>query len=86
MGLVMIAWWAGAILAMIFTCVPVYAFWDRSIEGKCVDEQVQAYGITGTEVATNIAVMILPVPWLWSLHLPTSKKFALGGIFLLGSL
>lgn len=84
-GLVIIAWWMGTTLAIMFTCIPVHAFWDRSVEGKCVNEHTQVYAITGTEVATNIAVIILPIPWLWGLHLPTPKKIALGGIFLLGS-
>ena len=72
--------------AEILTCVPVRAFWDRSIKGKCVNEHIQTFAITGAEVGTNLAVMILPIPWLWGLHLPTPKKLALGGIFLLGSL
>lgn len=83
---VCICWLISFLFAVIFGCVPVQAFWDRSIDGKCIDENSFAYGITTSELVANLAMMTLPVPWLWSLNLPRSKKFALGGIFLMGSL
>lgn len=82
----MLAWLIASIFVVVFNCLPVQAFWDRSIDGKCVNEIAFSYGITSSELAVNVAMLILPVPWLWSLHLPRSKKFLLGGIFLLGSL
>ena len=45
-----------------------------------------SYSVTSVELLTNIAMLILPIPWLWKLYLPRSKKFALFGIFMLGSL
>ncbi|MCJ1425076.1 hypothetical protein MMC29_002964 [Sticta canariensis] len=82
---VCIGWLISFLFAVIFNCVPVQAFWDRSIDGKCIDENSFAYGITTSELVANLAMLTLPVPWLWSLNLPRSKKFALGGIFLMGS-
>lgn len=51
-----------------------------------MNEHTISYSVTGTELLTNIAMLILPIPWLWKLYLPRSKKFALFGIFMLGSL
>ncbi|MCJ1463898.1 hypothetical protein MMC07_002507 [Pseudocyphellaria aurata] len=83
-GFVLFAWWVGTTVTLIFSCKPIHSFWDKSIEGQCRNELVQQFIITATELATTIAVMVLPIPWLWGLQLPTSKKFALAGIFLLG--
>jgi hypothetical protein len=83
---VVLAWWFGFSVAIIFTCVPVHGFWDRSIESKCINEHTISYSMTGVELLTNIAMLILPIPWLWKLYLPRSKKFALFGIFVIGSL
>lgn len=85
-GCVLIAWWLSFLLGIIFSCVPVQSFWDRSLDGRCIDENSFSYGITAAELATNVAMLVLPIPWLWSLNLPRSKKLALGGIFMLGSL
>lgn len=51
-----------------------------------MNEHTISYSVTGAELLTNIAMLILPIPWLWKLYLPRSKKFALFGIFMLGSL
>lgn len=51
-----------------------------------MNEHTISYSVTGTELLTNIAMLVLPIPWLWQLYLPRSKKFALFGIFMLGSL
>ena len=45
-----------------------------------------AYGISGTNVFTDLVVLALPVPWLWSLQMKTARKIAIGGIFGVGSL
>jgi hypothetical protein len=81
-----LAWWFSFSMAIVLTCVPVHGFWDRSIEAKCINKHTISYSMTGAELLTNIAMLILPIPWLWKLHLPRSKKFALFGIFLMGSL
>ena len=82
----MVAWWLSFCIAIICSCIPVQGFWDRSIESKCMNEHTISYSVTGTELLTNIAMLVLPIPWLWQLYLPRSKKFALFGIFMLGSL
>ena len=82
----MLLWWVGFFLTVIFSCYPVNGYWDKSVTAKCANEATISFAITGAELGTNVLMLILPIPWLWDLHLPTPKKIALGGIFLLGSL
>lgn len=81
-----VIWYIGSVIAIITSCLPVQAFWDRSVPGKCQETNVLGSWITSTELVTSILVIVLPLPWLWQLQLPRAKKIALGGIFLLGSL
>ena len=86
-GLLNIAWWISLMFAVIFSCKPVQYFWDRSIpNGTCIDQNARAYGITAANFVTDLVVWLLPVPWLWGLHIQLSRKLAVIGIFLLGGL
>ncbi|KAL9004532.1 MAG: hypothetical protein Q9188_002658 [Gyalolechia gomerana] len=84
-GCIIICWWISFILAIIFSCYPVESYWNKAIVGHCVNEHTLSWGITGTELATNIIMLILPIPWLWKLRLAWSKKLALTGMFALGT-
>lgn len=86
-GCVMIAWCIALIFAVIFSCRPLAYFWDKTIKGgSCINENNLAYGITATNIITDIIVLVLPVPWLWNLQMAATRKMAIIGIFLLGSL
>ena len=86
-GCIMIGWWLSLIFAVIFSCQPVNYFWNKSIRnGHCINENALAYGITGVNIVTDLAVLCLPLPWLWTLQIPLSRKLSLIGIFGLGSL
>ena len=83
----MIAWFISLVFAVIFSCHPVAFFWDKTIKGgTCIDENDLAYGITATNIVTDIVVLVLPIPWLWNLQMVSARKVAIVGIFLLGSL
>ena len=84
MGVFLVAWWISYVTAVILSCRPVNAFWDQSIKGHCMNEMTLAYGLTATELVMNIALVIMPIPWIIRLNLPKEKKFAIGGVFMLG--
>ena len=84
MGVFLIGWWISYVVAVIMSCKPVNAFWDQSIQGHCLNERTLAYGLTATELIMNIALVVMPIPWIIRLNLPREKKFAIGGVFMLG--
>ncbi|KAI4095365.1 MAG: hypothetical protein LQ344_001663 [Seirophora lacunosa] len=83
-GCIMIGWWIAFIFAIVFSCWPIASFWNKAILGRCINEHTLAWGVTGTELATNIIMLVLPIPWLWNLRLAWTKKLALIAIFMLG--
>ena len=53
----MIAWCISLIFATVFRCRPVAFFWDKTIKaGTCIDENNLAYGITATNLVTDVVV------------------------------
>ena len=82
--------WVGGItliLVCCFSCKPVAFFWDASLEkGTCFNMQPLWYTISGFQLATDFAVLALPIPVLVKLQLPRKQKITLVFVFLLGGL
>ena len=75
------------ILITIFQCNPVSGFWNRTKPATCrVDTTDFFLGNAIPNVLTDVALMALPVPYIWRLNRSRSQKIALLGVFLLGGL
>ena len=87
-GVVTIAWFIAAVTSTFLTCRPVECFWDKSNpDCKCTNGVHIGYFVTcPPDILTNIAILVLPIPWLWNLHMQTRRKVAITLIFALGSL
>lgn len=53
---------------------------------KCLDGITQEIAIGGFNIATDVLILVLPIPQVWQLRLSTSKRVGLTFVFLLGSL
>lgn len=81
-----VVWAAGTILTASLICQPFSKHWDTVSGGHCGD-QVRSFIITGTiNVATNLAIIVLPLPALYKLRMSICKKLVLVAIFSLGFL
>ncbi|KIX03446.1 uncharacterized protein Z518_06998 [Rhinocladiella mackenziei CBS 650.93] len=77
-------------LVMIVTscvsCQPVAYFWDKTIEGgRCINLLAFWFSFSAFNIATDLAVLLLPMPVLKSLRLPRKQKMSLIAVFALGS-
>ena len=75
----------------IFQCIPVSGFWDRFLATpdapKCGVEVTKFFEANSIpNIITDVAILILPIPYIWKLHLPTKQKLGLITIFILGAL
>lgn len=72
------------ILSCLLICRPLALNWDPTLEGTCGD-QLLSYTITGSfNLATDVIVLILPLPYLWKLQMKLYKKIILSCTFSLG--
>lgn len=75
------------IVAACFQCTPIAYWWDRSIPGGyCFNVQAFFHAQSIPGFVLDIAIMAMPVHTIWNLKLPTYKRLALVGVFLVASL
>jgi hypothetical protein len=85
-GAFVIAWSLTLIFLIIFNCKPVAYFWDKAIPGgQCINTNVMGYCLGAINTLTDIVVLVMPIPWLASLHMDFVRKLALTGTFTLGA-
>ncbi|KAL8964538.1 MAG: hypothetical protein Q9183_004385 [Haloplaca sp. 2 TL-2023] len=86
-GVVVALWFIEFILIQFLLCRPFAFNWNKTIQnGTCLDTKKTSYATSIPDIATNVAILILPIPWLWSLQMQKRRKVAIICIFLLGSL
>lgn len=81
-----IAWCVSVEMACLFECIPIKAVWTPTIKAKCIDALQFYYGSAGSSIVLDFALLAIPVPLLWQLHMDWSHKAALMTTFLLGYL
>ncbi|KAG9228669.1 hypothetical protein BJ875DRAFT_446670 [Amylocarpus encephaloides] len=73
-----------SICISIFACIPVSAFWDHSVAGHCVDKKFLWFFNASFNILTDLILLIVPMPALSKLFLPTKQKVLLMLLFGLG--
>ncbi|KAL8973918.1 MAG: hypothetical protein Q9197_001829, partial [Variospora fuerteventurae] len=80
-------WGISTFFAAAFQCSPPSYYWSkytRKTQGSCINLTMLLIVTASTNIVTDVALLILPMPVLWHLNIQRSQKFALSGIFLLG--
>ena len=75
-----------AIVSGFVGCVPVAKFWNKDLPGNCLSFEAVWFFNASMNIATDIALLVLPMPLLSKLQLPRTQKIALMGVFAMGLL
>ncbi|KAM0714444.1 hypothetical protein Q7P37_010231 [Cladosporium fusiforme] len=70
-----------AIFSGIFMCAPIRHFWDKNVEGTCLNRPGVWYSAAGVNAATDFATAILPLPLVSSLPISRQQKLLLMIVF-----
>ncbi|KAI4137581.1 MAG: hypothetical protein LQ341_005091, partial [Variospora aurantia] len=88
---VLAIWTSVTLLLCIFACKPIRASWDIKLYlapgTRCnirVPDVTTIHGFCN--VITDFALLFMPVPMVWNLHVGTKKKFGLAAVFATGVL
>ncbi|KAI4280545.1 MAG: hypothetical protein L6R38_004369 [Xanthoria sp. 2 TBL-2021] len=82
----MVVIWLSYSLASVFECYPFAYRWDRSIPGgHCFDIVLFYRMVNVSNIVTDIAILILPMPYIWKLHATRSRRGGVTICFLAGS-
>lgn len=72
---------------LLLICRPVVFNWDKTIVGgTCSTEETPFLASACINMSIDVIIVVLPMPMLWRLQMPTQKKVALSGIFGIGAL
>ena len=78
-------YWVIAILFAFLNCHPFSYTWDKSQPGgHCADYQGGTLGFGIANLILDLTIIILPLPYLYTLKLKLMKRVSLIGIFALG--
>lgn len=84
-GLFMGAWMVTTVFAICFQCTPFAYNWDTTIPGgHCINIGKFALVTSILNVLTDVAILILPLPQVWQLHVSRRKQWGLTLLFALG--
>ncbi|KAJ5167711.1 uncharacterized protein N7482_003305 [Penicillium canariense] len=86
MGMVVILWAVTIWVAATLNCIPVPKFWDRAIEGACIDPNSFYYGTQIPNIVSDVILLLMPQGVVWSLPVAKSQKLLLSCIFMVGGL
>ena len=71
----------------IWQCSPVAKAWDLTIKhGRCINEFTLTLVCAALNIVTDIMILVIPIPLVLALHLPTKQKIGILTMFLTGVL
>lgn len=74
-----------AFLAVFMTiCQPIDQMWNPVPGGWCRDTSDQEFSSVAFNLVLDLAIFILPMPWLWGLKMPLRNKVAVSVMFGIG--
>ncbi|KAL8956223.1 MAG: hypothetical protein Q9193_006193 [Seirophora villosa] len=79
-----VAFTTANILIILFGCNPIEGGFNPFIKAKCIDHDAAILTFACLTTTTDFVILLLPLPLVWKLHLPLTRKFQLTFIFLLG--
>ncbi|KAJ5523591.1 hypothetical protein N7513_013135 [Penicillium frequentans] len=83
---VIIAWTIAFFFACLFQCTPVTPFVEGFYGNKCTNVLVLYNTVSGTDVALDVLIIILPIQPVLSIKMSLRQRLAVLGMFLLGLL
>ncbi|KAL5333191.1 hypothetical protein BJX70DRAFT_406460 [Aspergillus crustosus] len=60
--------------ALIFACRPISKAWNGALEGTCIDQNGLYAATAVTNTVTDVALIVVPIPVVVSLNMPTIPK------------
>ncbi len=74
------------LLDTILMCRPTRYLWDKSIPGYCVDRQSIWLSNAAFDIVTGLFIIVLPLPAIYTMQIPSKQKILLFVIFLVGTM
>lgn len=70
--------------ADLMQCTPISFFWNKNIEGTCIDVVMFYFSTAGISTLTDLWILIMPMPMVWGLNMPLRQRVSIMMLFALG--
>lgn len=84
-GAFVLAFTVANVLFIIFQCRPISAGFNPLIKAKCINNEAAVLVVAILTIITDFIILCLPLPLVWKLQLPMSRKIQISLILLLGT-
>jgi hypothetical protein len=83
LALVVVCWWLAAILLDTFICYPIHARWNAEVKGNCSNKviQIEYFATPIPWIITDFAILIAPLPSLWTMKVSRARQVSLVALF-----
>lgn len=72
---------------LLFACTPLEMNWDITItDGHCANKGKMYLSTAGLNAATDVILLVMPIPMVLKLQVPVRQKIGLLAMFTIGSL
>ena len=72
------------LVVFLTNCSPVDYMWHPVPGGHCKDITIEEEVNTAINLAIDVAIVLLPIPPVWKLQMPISKKLGVSALFGIG--
>jgi hypothetical protein len=79
-------WSVGNLLQVFLICRPFRRTYDPTVPGTCGNQIASFIAIGAFNIISDVMILTLPLPTVWSLKMSTPAKLGLTGVFLIGLL
>lgn len=76
----------GVFLANLFSCRPIQRTWNPMVPGQCFNPVILPYLSGVSSFLTDLYVLVIPIPVIWSLNLDVKRRLRVMAVFGLGIL
>jgi hypothetical protein len=77
-------WLLSALLSTVFQCQPVNAAWQAVEGAECISQWGWFLGTAIPSMIIDFFILVLPLPLLWGLRAPASRRLMVVLVFLCG--
>lgn len=71
-------------LLTIFNCMPRAKIWNPELPGRCIDPKPVIDSTSGFNIASDVAILMLPVKSVWHMRISLRKKISIILLFSTG--
>ena len=84
--IILFAYYLASIGAKAAICIPLPKLWDPELHDHCINNNVFFLTDCAVSIVSDFIILILPMPLVWALQMPTRRKVEISTVFAMGFL